>query len=210
MDVRNISNSGPDDKKQEKFALLWDAPGVTRLVRVYCHRDPAWSLQLLQRAAPTLERLCVRYPREAHLLAVHTMPRLTRLDVDAALAAQGPELPDLPPGHGGHGLQWLRVGNLPRAWTRSLLRAHGGTLEELQLLVGTAESKGTSYSCDDLNSLLQRSGLRALRRLVLRRVGWIHQPAACREQRAEVRGVLPGAEVLVLCDKCDHVEKEEV
>ncbi|XP_026289360.1 uncharacterized protein LOC113214267 [Frankliniella occidentalis] len=210
MNVLAVSQTKPNERQQEKAALLAAAPGVSRLVGVYCHRDPAWSLQLLQRAAPTLERLSVLYPREAHLRAVHAMPRLRRLSVrgDAALDAQPPELPALPPGHAG--LQWLGVCLLPRATTLSLLRAHGGTLGELELVVGTAGSYGWPYSCGDLHSLLQQSGLRALRRLVLRRwaYAYSHEPAACREQRAEVRRVLPGAEVL--CDKCDrHAGTEE-
>ncbi|XP_052133154.1 uncharacterized protein LOC113209422 [Frankliniella occidentalis] len=205
MNVYSITYSGPDDKQQEKAAVLLDAPGVTRLIRVHCHRDPAWSLQLLQRAAPTVERLDVRHPREAHLRAVHAMPRLRRLHVhvscnDGALWARPPELPALPPGHAG--LQWLKVERLPRATTQSLLHAHGGTLEELELRVGTAGSREWPYSCGDLHSLLQQSGLRALRRLMLVREGdCIREPAACREQRAEVRRVLPGAEVR--CDTCD-------
>ncbi|XP_026278689.1 uncharacterized protein LOC113206676 isoform X2 [Frankliniella occidentalis] len=182
--------------------------GVTRLVSVRCDEDPAWSLQLLQRAAPTLERLSVYHPREAHLRAVHDMPRLRRLAVHCNnAAAQLPQLPALPPGHAG--LQWLRVCLLPRATTQSLLRAHGGTLEELELGVGTAGSDEWPRSCGDLHSLLQQTGLRALRRLVLlRRRAYSHEPAACSQQRAEVRRVLPGAEVL--CGRCDRVREEEV
>ncbi|XP_052131330.1 uncharacterized protein LOC113209672 [Frankliniella occidentalis] len=200
MNVLLISCSGPTYLQQEKAALLRDAPGVTRLVQVWCHTDPTWSLQLLQRAAPTMEQLVVWCPREAHLRAVHAMPRLRRLyvDGDAALLAQPPELPALPPGHAG--LQWLRVDGLPRATTQSLLRAHGGTLEELVLWVGTAGSREWPDSCGDLHSLLQQSGLRALRRLLLVRWSYSHELAACREQRAQVRRVLPGAEVL--CSRC--------
>ncbi|XP_052124729.1 uncharacterized protein LOC113206702 isoform X8 [Frankliniella occidentalis] len=208
MDVFSISQRRLDrDPQQEKASVLRDAPGVTRLVNVYCNFHPAWSLQLLHRAAPTLERLRVDYPREAHLRAVHAMPRLRRLDVvgDTDLLAQPPELPALPPGHAG--LQWLRMEDLPRATTQSLLRAHGCTLEELELVVGTAGSRVWPKSCGDLHSLLQQSGLRALRRLVLRRDWYRHEPAACREQRAEVRRVLPGAEVL--CSTCDRVREEE-
>ncbi|XP_026291175.1 uncharacterized protein LOC113215725 [Frankliniella occidentalis] len=208
MDVEYVSQTDPNARQQDKAALLAEAPGVTLLVGVWCHWDPAWSLQLLQRAAPTVERLSVNSPREAHLRALHAMPRLRRLyvDGDADLYAQPPELPALPPGHAG--LQWLRVWGLPRATTQSLLRAHGGTLEELVLWVGTAGSAGWPWSCGDLHLLLQQSGLRALRRLVLGRLGCIHGPAPCREQRAEVRRVLPGAEVL--CDQCDRVELEDV
>ncbi|XP_052124997.1 uncharacterized protein LOC113214752 [Frankliniella occidentalis] len=196
MDVSGI-------EEEDKAARLAEAPGVTMLLGVCCDMDPTWSLQLLLWAAPTLERLEVRYPREAHLRAVHAMPRLRRLYVwggDDALRAQPPELPALPPGHAG--LQWLRV-RLPRATTQSLLRAHGGTLEELELGVGTAGRFEWPYSCGDLHSLLQQSGLRALRRLVLRR-GCLPAAAACIEQRAEVRRVLPGARVL--CVTCDRVE----
>ncbi|XP_052124748.1 uncharacterized protein LOC113209648 [Frankliniella occidentalis] len=210
MNVRFISVSGPYEDRQEKTALLRDAPGVTRLVNLRCHMDPAWSLQLLQCAAPTLERLSVSCLREAHLRAAHAMPRLRRLDVDgndAALDARPPVLPALPPGHAG--LQWLRVYNIPRATTQSLLRAHGGTLEELELVVGTAGKKEWPLSCDDLHSLLQQSGLRALRRIVMQRFfGYSHKAAACSEQLAEVRRVLPGA--LVLCTKCDRVRRGKV
>ncbi|XP_052124719.1 uncharacterized protein LOC113206702 isoform X1 [Frankliniella occidentalis] len=208
MHVGDISRSEPDDDQQEKDAALRDAPRVTRLVWVHCHADPAWILRLLQRAAPTLEQLSVRCPLEAHLRAVHAMPRLRRLWVCGDDPnAEPPQLPALPPGHAG--LQWLRVWRLPRATIRFLLRAHGGTLEELQLHVGTAGRRQWPHSCGDLHSLLQQSGLRALRRLVLwRRMFYRHEPAACSEQRAEVRRVLPRVEVL--CNLCDDVEEEEV
>ncbi|XP_026294363.1 uncharacterized protein LOC113218289 [Frankliniella occidentalis] len=206
MDVHDVSLTGPDDRQQDKAALLAAAPGVpgvTRLVGVRCDADPAWSLQLLQRAAPTVERLQVLYPREAHLRAVLDMPRLRRLDVvgDAALYAQPPELPALPPGHAG--LQWLSVSGLPSATTQSLLRAHRRTLNclDLDLSVGKAGSE----RCGDLHSLLQQCGVRTLRRLVLRRDfnGLRHDTAACNQQRAEVRQVLFGTEVL--CGKCHRV-----
>ncbi|XP_026289371.2 uncharacterized protein LOC113214277 [Frankliniella occidentalis] len=216
MDVGVVSKTWPNARRGEKAALLAEAPGVTRLVNVWCHKDPAWSLQLLQRAAPTVERLRAVYICEDHLLAVHdAMPRLRRLDVSGnldLLDAQPPvQVSALPPGHAG--LQWLSMGVLPRATTLSLLQAHGATLGELELWVGTAGSckfPGWPDSCDDLHSLLQQSGgLRALRRLVLRRyTRCSHEPAACRQQRAEVLEVLPGVEVL--CSECDHVEQEEV
>ncbi|XP_026279680.2 uncharacterized protein LOC113207363 [Frankliniella occidentalis] len=208
-----IGNS-PDDEQQRKAAALRDAPGVRRLVGVRCDRDPAWSLQLLQRAAPSVEQLSVYGPREAHLRAVHAMPRLTRLLLschDAALAAQPPELPALPTGHSR--LQWLRVWDFPRAGAtllQSLLRAHGHSLEFLQLQVGTAGDKEWPESCGDLHSLLEPCGLRALRRLVLQRGArrFTHGPAPCGQQRAQVRRVLPGAEVL--CIECDDVEWDDL
>ncbi|KAK3919286.1 Teneurin-4 [Frankliniella fusca] len=165
--------------------------------------DPAWSLELLQRAAPTVERLEVVCPREPHLRAVHAMPRLRRLrlDCDDALDAAPPELGALPPGHSG--LRWLHVSGFPRATTESLLQAHGGTLEELVLWSGTPGERGWPWSCSDLHSLLGRCGLRALRRLLLWRPGSTsHTVRACGEQRAAVRAALPG--VQVLCGECDH------
>ncbi|KAK3928806.1 Indole-3-glycerol phosphate synthase, partial [Frankliniella fusca] len=184
---------------------------VVRLDGVCCHRDPAWSLELLQRAAPTVERLGVLNPREPHLRAVLAMPRLRRLAVgcaDDALRAAPPELGALPPGHSG--LRWLCVLGLPRAILQSLLQAHRGTLEELELEVGTPGEEVWPYNCSDLHSLLGRCGLRALRILVLRRVWWgdLHTVTACREQLAAVRAALPGVQQ-VLCSQCDPVRREE-
>ncbi|KAK3920212.1 3-oxoacyl-[acyl-carrier-protein] synthase 3 [Frankliniella fusca] len=66
---------------EEPLVVAPSGPGsVVRLVGVRCHRDPAGSLELLQRAAPIVERLKLYYPREAHLRAVHAMPRLRRLE----------------------------------------------------------------------------------------------------------------------------------
>ncbi|XP_052126152.1 uncharacterized protein LOC113215182 isoform X2 [Frankliniella occidentalis] len=213
MNATAVSTTDPPTRQNCRADLLAQVPGVTRLLGVWCDGHPAWSLQLLQNAAPTVERLSLCRALEAHLRAVHAMPRLRRLSVwgdDALLVdAQPPVVPAFPPGHAG--LQWLMVNNLPRATTQSLLWAHGGTLEELWLYVGTAGSNAWPESCGDLHSLLQQSGLRALRRIVLRRkVQWgaSHEPAACSQQRAEVRRVLPGAEVL--CSMCDGVEEEQV
>ncbi|XP_026285407.2 uncharacterized protein LOC113211298 isoform X3 [Frankliniella occidentalis] len=196
MDLYQISISGPDAQQQEKAAALRDAPGVTRLVHVYCDKDPSWNLQLLQRAAPSVEELKLIYPREAHLLAVHAMPRLRRLNVFSAdaLDAQPPVLPALPPGTAA--CRWLKVLGLPRATTQSLMRAHSHSLVELQLTVGSPGDKEWPKGCGDLHSLLEQCGLRALRRLVLRRVLCTHRAAQCDQQRAQVRRVLPGAEVL--------------
>ncbi|KAK3908505.1 Tyrosine recombinase XerD-like [Frankliniella fusca] len=223
MDMNNLSQSAAGARQEEKAAALQEAQGskaghseslvlsvllqLVRLVDVYCDTDPAWSLELLQRAAPTVERLDVLYPDEPHLRAVHAMPRLRRLLVmcnDDALQAAPPELGALPPGHSG--LRWLSVLCLPRATLQSLLQAHGGTLEELELGVGAREERQWPWGCSDLHSLLAQCGLRALRRLVLRRLGR-HRDTACGEQRAAVRAALPG--VQVLCDTCDRVLGEE-
>ncbi|KAK3930045.1 Formin-like protein 7 [Frankliniella fusca] len=207
MNVYGLSRTYPGPRQEEKAAALHEAQGVVLLVYVYCHEDPAWTLELLQRAAPTLERLEVFNPREPHLRAVHAMPRLRRLRVvcnDNALHAAPPELGALPPGHSG--LRWLSVYLLPRATTESLLQAHGGTLEELELYVGTPGEEEWPDSCSDLRSLLGRCGLRALRRLVLWR-GGCHTDTGCREQLAAVRAALPG--VQVLCCRCDREQVEQ-
>ncbi|KAK3911124.1 E3 ubiquitin-protein ligase TRIM32 [Frankliniella fusca] len=195
-------------RREEKAAALQEVLGVVRLVGVWCHSDPAWSLELLQRAAPTVERLELLYPREPHLRAVLAMPRLRRLQLgcDDALDAAPPELGALPPGHSG--LRWLSVDYLPRATLQSLMQAHGGTLEELELAVGTPGEREWPRSCSDLHSLLGRCGLRALRTLVLRRWLYRHTVTACREQRAAVRATLPGVQQ-VLCGWCDPVPEEE-
>ncbi|KAK3926504.1 putative disease resistance protein [Frankliniella fusca] len=204
MNVSDLSFFAPGARQEEKAAALQEAQGVVRLVQVYCSRDPAWSLELLQRAAPTVERLEVLSPREPHLRAVLAMPRLRRLFVwgDDGLDAAPPELGALPPGHSG--LRWLSVRDLPRATLQSLLQAHRGTLEELELMVGTPGTWEWPRSCRDLHSLLGRCGLRALRRLVLLRLYFSH--TACREQLAAVRAALPGLQVL--CGKCDDVPPE--
>ncbi|KAK3928156.1 E3 ubiquitin-protein ligase TRIM32 [Frankliniella fusca] len=201
MNAFEFSHDGREQgRREEKAAALQEVLGVVRLYGVWCDRDPAWSLELLQRAAPTVERLELLLPREPHLLAVLAMPRLRRLQLccDTPLDAAPPELGALPPGHSG--LRWLRVFSLPRATLQSLLQAHGGTLEELELMVGTPGEQEWPYSCSDLHSLLGRCGLRALRRLVLRRGGCSHTD--CGEQLAAVRAALPGVQQ-VLCSQCD-------
>ena len=178
---------------------------MVRLVGVRCDRDPAWSRKLLQRAAPTVERLGVTCPREPHLRAVLAMPRLRRLRVQGDDTRLPAELGALPPGHCG--LRWLRVQRLPRATTRALLRLHGATLEELVLRVGTQREGQWPESCSDLHVLLGQCGLRALRRLVLWRGHPFHTDTGCRQQREQVRRALPGVQE-VLCDRCDRVPWE--
>ncbi|KAK3927507.1 Roquin-1 [Frankliniella fusca] len=208
MNVRHLSLSEPGARQEEKEAALQKAQGVLRLVGVDCYWDPTWSLELLQRAAPTVQRLVMLNARESHLRAVHAMPQLRRLfaSSDGALDAEPPELDALPPGHGG--LRWLSVSRLPRATLQSLLRAHGGTLEELVLLVGTPGPGEWPYSCSDLHSLLGWCGLRALRRLVLQRT-FSYTHTGCEEQRAAVRAALPPGELQVLCGTCDGVQEED-
>ncbi|XP_026276551.1 uncharacterized protein LOC113205235 [Frankliniella occidentalis] len=210
MDVEVVSQTGPDQQLKAKAALLAKASGVTRLVKLSCDKDPTWSLKLLQRAAPTVQRLSVYFALKTHLSVVHTMPRLTRLNVSGHFAQLGRplELPSSLPLRPA-GLQWLSVGVIARTTTQSLLRANGRTLEEVELWIGTAGNKCWPDSCGDLAWLLQQSGLRAIKRIVLRRYKRCsHEPAACSKQLAEVRRVLPSAEVK--CGKCDYAREDEV
>ncbi|XP_052132205.1 uncharacterized protein LOC127751934 [Frankliniella occidentalis] len=207
LDVRGRDTTSPTAKE----AVLRDAPGVARLFGVDCDEDPAWSLQLLLHAAPTLEHLSVNYPRAEHLHALQGMPLLRRLEVqcpdsaldkDPPLFSQQCEL-------GHRGLQWLNVWNLPRVTLQTLLRAHGRSLETLELYVGTAGEDDWPWSCGDLHVLLLRSDLRALKRLVLRRWHCSHELADCNRQRSAARRVLAAA-VEVLCELCDKVWNEGV
>ncbi|XP_052122273.1 uncharacterized protein LOC113212092 [Frankliniella occidentalis] len=210
MDVGITSCSLADELQQEKAVALRDAAEVSRLVSVYCNADPAWSLELLQRASPSVEWLSVYNPRVAHLRAVHAMPRLRGLEVrceDVVFESPSLTLPDLPPGHHA-GLRWLRVHRLPRHTLMTLLQAHGHSLEELHLWVSTRGNIVWPHTCCDLRLLLQECDLRALRRLVLSRVHTLHEADQCDRQRAEVRVVLPGA--VVLCDRCDGVAVDAV
>ncbi|KAK3925073.1 Dynein light chain 1, axonemal [Frankliniella fusca] len=210
MSVFDLSCSDPGELQEEKAVALQEAQGAVRLINLYCYRDPAWGLELLQRAAPTVERLWVFGAREPHLRAVHAMPRLRRLYVhcNEDLDAAPPELGALPPVHSG--LRWLCVYRLPRATLQSLLQAHAGTLEELVMWAGDRGEEEWPESCNDLHSLLGRCGLRALRRLVLRRWDWAyhHRREGCREQLAAVRAALPGVQQ-VLCGRCDHDHEPE-
>ncbi|XP_052121910.1 uncharacterized protein LOC113218216 isoform X2 [Frankliniella occidentalis] len=206
MDVSIISRYRPDFMKQEKFVALLDARGVTRLVDVYCNVDPAWSLELLQIAAPSVEQLSVRNPLSGvhnyfHMLAVRAMPRLRRLEVicEGFLGLPAIVFNAPPPGHAG--LQWLRVDRMFRSELQFMLRHNAHSLETLQMLMGT------SRMGPDPQPELELNGLRALRRLVHNRIDGGHSADDCKLQLAEVRRrVLPGVEVF--CDACDIGVKE--
>ncbi|XP_052120292.1 uncharacterized protein LOC113213386 isoform X3 [Frankliniella occidentalis] len=206
LNVGSASYGEPNEKHQEKTDCLRLVLGVERLVGVHCCYDPAWSLQLLRSAAPSVEQLSVWYLRQAHMLAVHAMPRLRRLWLSHYMEPRSLELGELPQQGNGEGLEWLKVYGLPRPTTRSVLQAHAHSLQELVLFVGTAGEQQWPRSCSDLHSLLEQCGLRALRRVVLERGGassrCSHGRAGCDQQRGEVRRVLHGAEVL--CSKCHH------
>ena len=124
------------------------------------------------------------------------MPRLRRLHANGSiddLAADPAVLPPRPAGWSA-GLQWLRVCDLPRDATISLLQAYGPSLLELQLVVGTKEDEGEGwgwpYCCGDLEVVLGQCGLRALRRLLLGRTTCTHN-SDCTDQIQAVRAVLP-------------------
>lgn len=178
---------------------------VRRLELVSCRDDPAWVLQLLQASAPLLEELKLSYPRQEHLFALRAMPRLWRLSVTGSSTSQAAlpadlVLPPLPSHHVG--LRWFKASRLPRDTLASLLRSHGHSLRELQLVVGTAGTKAWPLSCGDLHTMLRRCDLRELPRLVLWKCdGYSHSEPACRDRLQAVRGVLPGT--AVQCYACD-------
>ncbi|XP_034240910.1 uncharacterized protein LOC117645102 [Thrips palmi] len=170
---------------------------------VFCSSDPAWFLELLVSASPSLDELRVWNPGEGHLLAVHGMPRLRRLDLQCTegdLDEAPPVLPALP--HRSS-LQWLRVGGLPLATTRSLLLAHGPALEVLWLDMGAVPGGEWPEGCSDLAALLAPCA--ALARLVFRR--YDHDRGACRDQLTVARAALPAC--TVQCQQCDRVAYED-
>ncbi|XP_034243517.1 uncharacterized protein LOC117646580 [Thrips palmi] len=206
LKLGSLSWTAAGSEQQEKAATLARVRqhGVRRMTSVGCHRDPAWALDVLRSAAPTLEELSVWYPRQEHLLAAHAMPALRRMDVycgDGALDAQPPSLPALP----RSALKWLRVAGLPRPALASLLRAHSASLEELWLHVGTPGGGQWPRGCDDLDALLGQCGLR-VSRVVLWRGYVTHSPSACTAQVSAVRRVLPAA--TVQCYECEEVAWE--
>ncbi|XP_052121835.1 uncharacterized protein LOC113206912 [Frankliniella occidentalis] len=213
LDVNDLCLHKPNEKPVEKATALREAQGIFRISGLKCDDDPAWSLKLLQVAAPTLQELqvCVRF--QAHLQVIHSMPLLKRMFMmsdmsrEPALASPQFSLPPLPPGHGG-GLQWLTV-MTPSSWVlRAMLLANAGSLEVLQLTVGTPGKLPWPLSCSDLPAVLGGCGLRVLKTVVLGRdmQGLIsHAPAACKKQCNAVRRALP-VTVEVFCDLCDGVE----
>lgn len=209
LNLGELSQSAPGARQAEKESTLTlvRQRGVRRMTKVYCVHDPAWVLAVLRGAAATVEELSVGGPREAHLVAVHAMPRLRRLRLDCgdgALDARPPVLPALPAGAVGR-LQLLRVHGLPRATLASLLQAHSATLDEVWLRVGTPGGGDWPKECGDLHALLGQCGLRDAR-LVLQR--WYRPcPSDCRAQLAAVRRVLPSC--TVQCLECDKVAFED-
>ena len=171
---------------------------VRRMTNVHCRIDPDWALDVLRSAAPTLEELEMWHASEAHVAAVHGMPRLQRLELNALRGQRPVELPALP---WPSCLKWLRVQYLPRATTVSLLRAHATSLDVLWLQVYSEPRGKWPYGCADLDALLGQCGLR-LTRLVLWRFLEPHG-SSCRAQREAARRVLPGC--TVQCDNCNRV-----
>ncbi|XP_026294191.1 uncharacterized protein LOC113218176 [Frankliniella occidentalis] len=186
--------------------------GVTRLHGVHCRPDRDWGLKLLQRVAPSVEELGLCDPSKRHLRALYAMPRLRRLDVwydddEDTEKDFSPPVVAFPSGNAS--LQWLGVCRLHGHTLLSLLQAHSRTLEVLQVTLGTGVQTGWPWhSCDDLYRLLQQCDLPALQLLVLDRdcYGEYHEPGQCNEQLAQVRRVLPRADVQ--CTYCDPVSAE--
>ncbi|KAJ1520307.1 hypothetical protein ONE63_004506 [Megalurothrips usitatus] len=179
---------------------------------------------------PTVEVLELISPLEQHVLAVKKMPRLRllhvslpratlqqvkllnqlfelpafqRLELDCPFEAALPGLRFATP-LAPLGLRWLRSGLHPLRSALSLIRAHAGTLEELELVAATTEP----YGCPDLAGELRRCGLKKLRVLRLLRGSHCyvckHNSEKCKIQKLEIySGLLEaGAICEVECSKC--------
>ncbi|XP_034242593.1 uncharacterized protein LOC117646049 [Thrips palmi] len=198
----DLCTAAPGTRQEEKAATLerMGQPGARRLkhIRCRCDVDPAWTLEVLRRAAPTLEELFVSMPREEHLRTVHAMPRLRRMYLIASSSTRL-ALPALP--HGS--LEWLRVSGLPQPALVSLLQAHAASLRVLWLDVSRGAKSGAKPKAKPFKVLF-KCDLR-LSRLVLWSSGH-HQPSGCPGQLAKARRTLPGA--LVQCKDCDRVPWE--
>lgn len=188
---------------------LWQ---VLKLVNVWCHADPLWSLELLQCAAPKLKKLHAIQVTRDHLQVILAMPRLERLTLYDCVLRDSLLLPT-PAGSVSAKLQWLRILGLPRSATRCVLRAYRYSLEKLLLKVGThCGSKELPprwpHRSLQLHALLEECGLEALKELVLSRAGdgFSHSMEDCREQLNAVRHVLPG--VTVRCEECYGVRRQ--
>ena len=176
-------------------------PQVRTLTHLHCREDPAWTLQLLERAAPRLHELHLVTPSWAHLQVLGTMHQLNKLEVQYYGEDWNRPMLFSPAPAAHRGLEWLRVSHLPKETTLSLLRAHRRSLRALQLTVGTAGDEAWPAHCSYLPALLGECGLQALRSLLLVRSGCHHRPADCRAQRTALRAALPAA-TAVTCDSC--------
>ncbi|XP_026294145.2 uncharacterized protein LOC113218136 [Frankliniella occidentalis] len=215
--IREMNVSESYNNEVRAAADLERVQGVGRLIGVSCNINPEWNLQLLRLAAPTLEELRVRNPREDHLRAIHAMPRLRDLHVAYSLPWESDDivLPAIPPENDG--LRFLRAYCFPPDTLQSLLRANRRTLEVLELSIGMLSSMasvGGSWLCGrfQLLHLVNECDLEALTRLVLFRVGMpsSHDRGTCEELRRLVLDLLPRADAAVLCDECDRLPGDRV
>ncbi|XP_034238839.1 uncharacterized protein LOC117643833 [Thrips palmi] len=218
---------------QTEMKSIWEfsvrsnlKPCVRTLLGLHCDVDPAWSLTVLQQAAPRLKALQLVSPQQQHLDAALAMPLLEGLCV---CNVTGPQLqqvvrmaslrrlelhcpPDAAlsdiftfPGTAA-GLRWLRSGLYPLVTALALVRAHADTLEELQLVAASTEP----YGCPDLARELQRCGLKKLKKMVILRrdahdAFCRHDQNTCREQLSQILHIFSerGLSVAVLCSECN-------
>ncbi|XP_034231849.1 uncharacterized protein LOC117639912 isoform X2 [Thrips palmi] len=207
--VLNLSLSATDrscrvDEKAETLQQVRDH-GVRRMTGVVGHKDPAWVLDVLRSAAPSLQQLRILNPVRDHLLLVHAMPRLEKLELRCTNRALFTDPPVLPALFEPSTVRWLHVGGLPRATTLSLLRAHHASLKVLWLDVGLEPAAEWPFGCSDLVDFVRQCGL-DIRELVigrewLDRYGIRHDRTKCRAQLQLLERSLP--DCLVSCDDCD-------
>lgn len=148
-----------------------------------------------------LEELSIWFPSERQLRCVQTMASLRSLYMDFYY---GNTVSFHPPLLGG--LLWLGVNlNVPQKDTiLSLIRASAPSLLELRI-EADYKSVDSDNHFPDLGPFLAACGLRALRRIVLKRTSFDDESLClevgdCLLQRRTVQGFLPSVEVV--CDKC--------
>lgn len=177
---------------------------VRRLTLDY-EDDPAWSLQVLQAAAASVEELRVAHVDSEHLLAVQAMPGLRRLQLRGGLTSMDRVHSELAALAAPSRLEWLSVSDLPRGVVRSLLRAHAASLKTLLLWVGPPGMAAWPDSGNDLDAMLAGCGLTQLDYVELCREE-DRCGSGCGAQKKAVRRAIPAVDVQ--CDFCDSADDE--
>ncbi|XP_034248444.1 uncharacterized protein LOC117649646 isoform X2 [Thrips palmi] len=224
LDINSISPK--TDAAMSKLLTGRNLAQVRVLAGLPCQQFITWSLKVLEQVAPLLEGLQLVAPELRHLGVVQAMPNLRALSITDTtrealqMASQMAGLRSLelhcqasaplsvatPVPASAAGLQWLRLGVYPLAAALALLRAHAGTLEELQLVAASADP----YGCPDLAGELRGCGLRRLKKVVLLRETAYgafcrHDTQTCVMQTVQLSNVFleGGVDVAILCSECN-------
>ncbi|XP_034236441.1 uncharacterized protein LOC117642400 isoform X3 [Thrips palmi] len=170
-----------------------------------CSHFPTWCEKVLQQVAPHLKGLQMVSPSQRHIdvaLAMLNLQALCLTDVTAQQLQQVTEIASLrslevhgqadsPLTTERYGtlprLKFLRCGVYPLAAALGLMRAHAGTLKELQLVAASCEP----YGCPDLALELLSCGFKTLKRVMLVRTTGYNVPCrhdrdTCKDQRSQI------------------------